>query len=165
MWPEPVERVAREFRAAAIDATIHELPADVTTAEAAATAIGCPLDEIVRADVFICDGRPVVALVPGDRAPDEAKVALAAECAEIRAARPAEVTKATGFEPDAVAPFPFPGVAVVLLERTVLHHLRVWVSAGSPRHVAALSTGELQLLSGAETADLLGPRYSSTTDR
>ncbi len=165
MWPEPVELVARELRAAAIDATIHELPEPAETAEAAATAIGCPLDEIVTVAVFVCDGTPVVVLIPGDRAADEARVVAATETNEIRPATPAEVRGVTGFEPDVVAPFPLPKPLRVLMERTLFQHARVWVCTGSAAHMAALSTAELQLLTGAETADLLGPRYSSATDR
>jgi prolyl-tRNA editing enzyme YbaK/EbsC (Cys-tRNA(Pro) deacylase) len=165
MWPEPVERVARELRAAAIDATIQELPEGTATAEAAATAIGCPLDEVVRISVFVCDGKTVVALVPGDRAPDEARVASSVEAGEVRPATSAEIAAATGAEPEAVAPFPLPAGLRVLIERTLFQQPRSWVQAGSPTHMASLPTTELQRLSGAETADLLGPRYSSATDR
>jgi prolyl-tRNA editing enzyme YbaK/EbsC (Cys-tRNA(Pro) deacylase) len=165
MWPEPVERVARELRAAAIDATIHEFPEPVATAAAAATAIGCPLDEIVTVSVFIGDGKPVAALIPGDRAPDEARVAAVAGVTAIEPATPAEVQRATGFDPEDVAAFPVPDGLRVLMERTLFQHARVWVCAGSPTHMAALAPGELEQLTRAETADLLGPRYSSTTDR
>ena len=165
MWPEPVERVARELRAAAIDATIHEFPEELPTAAAAATASGSPLDEFVNVVVFICDERPVVALVPGDRVADEAKVAAATGAAGVRPATPAEVSTATGFDPGLVAPFPLPEGVHVLIERTLFQHPRVWVCAGSATHIAALATTELQQLTGAETADLLGPRYSSATDR
>jgi prolyl-tRNA editing enzyme YbaK/EbsC (Cys-tRNA(Pro) deacylase) len=165
MWPEPVERVARELRAAAIDATIHEFPEELPTAAAAATASGSPLDEVVNVVVFICDERPVAALIPGDRVADEARVAAVAGAASIRPATPAEVSTATGFDPDLVAPFPLPQGLRVLIERTLLQHPRVWVRAGSATHIAGLATAELQQLTGAETADLLGPRYSSTTDR
>ena len=48
MWPEPVERIARELRAAAIDATIQEFPEGTPTADAAARAIGCRLEQIVK---------------------------------------------------------------------------------------------------------------------
>ncbi|HEX4520157.1 MAG TPA: YbaK/EbsC family protein [Gaiellaceae bacterium] len=165
MWPEPVERVARELRAAAIEATVQEFAEEISTAEAAATAIGCPLDEIVTAALFVCDGRPVVALIPGDRAADEKRVATAANATEIRPATAAEVREVTGFDSGAVAPFPLPPSLSVLMERTLFQHARVWVRAGSETHMAGLATAELQQLSGAETADLLGPRYSSATDR
>jgi prolyl-tRNA editing enzyme YbaK/EbsC (Cys-tRNA(Pro) deacylase) len=165
VWPEPVERVARELRAAAIDATIQEFAEGTPTAEAAARAVGCRLDQIVKSLVFVCDGTYVLALVPGDRRADPASVAAASGAAEARIADAREVVAATGFEPGAVAPFPSVAVARVLMERTLLQHGRVWVGAGSPAHMAGLAPGEVQRLSRAETADLVVPRYSSTSDR
>ena len=158
MWPEPVERVARELRAAAIEATVQEFPEGTPTAEAAATAVGCRLDQIVKSLVFVCDGAYVLAMVPGDRRGDEGRVAEAAGASEVRVARAAEVTEATGYEPGGVAPFPLAAIEVVLIERTLLQHDRVWIGAGSPAHMAGLPPGELQRLSGAVPADLVGPR-------
>ena len=80
------------------------------TAEDAARAAGCPIGQIVKSIVVLCDGRPVVVLVPGDRRVDLAKIARAAGAAEARIARGAEVEEATGFAPGAVAPFPLPNV-------------------------------------------------------
>jgi prolyl-tRNA editing enzyme YbaK/EbsC (Cys-tRNA(Pro) deacylase) len=164
VWPEPVELVARELRAAAIDATLEELGEGTPTAEAAARAIGCRLDQIVKSIVFICDGRPVLALVPGDRRADEALVAEQAGASEIRVASPAEVLEATGYEVGAVAPFPLRAIDEVLVEQTILQHGRVWIGAGSPAHMAGIAPTELQRLSGARSADLVGHRYSSKTD-
>ena len=164
MWPEPVERVAREFRAAAVEVTIEEFDEGTPTAEAAARAVGCRLDQIVKSILFMCDGRAVLALVPGDRRANEDSVAAAAEAGEVRIAKAAEVLAATGYEPGAVAPFPLRAVAEVLLESTILQHDQVWVGAGSPAHMAGVAPDDLQRLSGARTADLVGPRYSSKSD-
>ena len=158
MWPEPVERVARELRRGAVEGTLQEFPEGTPTAEAAARAIGCRLDQIVKSVVFVADGAFVLALVPGDRRADEAKVAAAAGADEVRVAYAREVVASTGFEPGAVAPFPLRSVGVVLLERTVLQHTTVWVGAGSPSHMAGLAPTELQRLSGARAADLMAPR-------
>jgi prolyl-tRNA editing enzyme YbaK/EbsC (Cys-tRNA(Pro) deacylase) len=165
VWPEPVERVAREFRAAAVEVTIEEFDEGTPTAEAAARAVGCRLDQIVKSILFMCGGRAVLALVPGDRRADEQLVAAAAGAGEIRVAKAAEVLAATGYEPGAVAPFPLRAVDEVLLETTILQHEQVWTGAGSPVHMAGVAPEDLQRLSGARTADLVGPRYSSTTDR
>jgi prolyl-tRNA editing enzyme YbaK/EbsC (Cys-tRNA(Pro) deacylase) len=164
MWPDAVERVAREFRAAAVDATIQEFTHGTPTAESAARAIGCRLDQIVKSILFVCDRGPVLALVPGDRRADEASVATAVGAAAARIASDREVLEATGFEPGAVAPFPLRGCEEVVIERTILRQDRVWIGAGSPAHMAAVAPEELQRLAGARAADLLAPRYSSGTD-
>jgi prolyl-tRNA editing enzyme YbaK/EbsC (Cys-tRNA(Pro) deacylase) len=158
VWPEPVERVAAELREGAVEATIQEFPQGTPTAEAAARAIGCALGEVLKSIVFVCDGGVVLALVPGDRRADEAKVAAAAGSEGARVAHAREVVAATGFEPGAVAPFALPSVEVVLLEQTALAHTRVWIGAGSPAHMAGLAPGELQRLTGARTADLVTAR-------
>jgi prolyl-tRNA editing enzyme YbaK/EbsC (Cys-tRNA(Pro) deacylase) len=158
VWPEPVERVARELRSGAVEATIQEFPDGTSTAEEAARAIGCALDEVLKSVVFVCDRSVVLALVPGGRRADEAKVAAAVECDSVRVAYAREVVAATGFEPGAVAPFRLPAVDAVLLEQTALSRPRVWIGAGSPSHMAGLSPSELQRLTGARAADLIAQR-------
>ena len=120
-WPEPVQRVSSYLRDAGAEARIEEFASGTPTAEAAAEAVGCELDQIVKSLVLMCDGRPV-------------------------------------------SPFPLPAVADVLLERTLLRHDIVWVGAGSPKHMAGLSPGELTRLARAKPADVVTD-YHSTTDK
>jgi prolyl-tRNA editing enzyme YbaK/EbsC (Cys-tRNA(Pro) deacylase) len=155
VWPEPVERVASFLREAAVDATVQEFSEGTPTAEAAARAAGCRLEQIVKSLVFVCDGSYVLALVPGDRRADPAKVAAAVGADAARVARAAEVAAATGFEPGAVAPFPVPAVAATVLDRTLLQHGVVWIGAGSPAHMASLSPADLRRLARARSADLV----------
>ena len=158
MWPEPVERVARQLRGEAAEATIQEFPEGILTAEDAARAIGCRLDQVVKSVVFVCDVGPVMALVPGGRRADEGRVAALVGAGSIRVAYAREVVALTGFEPGAVAPFPLVAIDTVAMERTIMQHEQVWIGAGSPTHMAGLSPAELQHLSGARTADILAPR-------
>jgi Cys-tRNA(Pro) deacylase len=155
VWPEPVQRVSSALAAAAVDATIQEFGEGTPTAEAAARAAGCRLEQIVKTLVFVCDGRYVLALVPGDRRADAAKVAAVAGAAEARVARANEVVDATGFEPGGVAPFPHGDGIVVALDRTLLQHGTVWVGAGRHAHMACLAPADLQKLARARTADLV----------
>jgi prolyl-tRNA editing enzyme YbaK/EbsC (Cys-tRNA(Pro) deacylase) len=152
-WPEPVERVARFLREAAVEARIEEFEEDTRTAEDAARAVGSSLGQIVKSLVFVCDGRTVLVMVPGDKRADPAKVRAAARCEKANVAGPEEVEKATGFEPGAVAPFPLPGVEGVFVDRTLLAHDVVWVGAGSHRHMAALAPADLLRLSRAKAID------------
>jgi prolyl-tRNA editing enzyme YbaK/EbsC (Cys-tRNA(Pro) deacylase) len=152
-WPEPVERVARFLREAAVEARIEEFEEGTRTAEDAARAVGSSLGQIVKSLVFVCDGRTVLVMVPGDKRADPAKVRAAARCEKAKVAGPEEVEKATGFEPGAVAPFPLPGVEGVFVDRTLLAHDVVWVGAGSHRHMAALAPADLLRLSRAKAID------------
>ena len=153
-WPEPVERVSAALRAAAVDARIEEFGEGTPTARDAAKAVGCELEQIVKSLVFVCDGAYVLALVPGDRRADERAVAAAAGATEVRVARPEEVVHATGFEPGGVAPFPAPGVAQVLMAGELFVHDRVWIGAGSERHMVGLTPADLSRLAQARAGDL-----------
>ena len=152
-WPEAVERVAAFLREGGVDARIEEFDAGTPTAEDAARAVGCKLAQIVKSLVVDCDGKPFVVLVPGDRRADLRKIARAAGCRRAKVAGPDEVRIATGFPAGAVAPFPLSKVDRVLVDRQVLVHERVWVGAGSPKHMATLAPADLVRLARAEPMD------------
>jgi prolyl-tRNA editing enzyme YbaK/EbsC (Cys-tRNA(Pro) deacylase) len=154
-WPEPVERVAAVIRAAGVDARVEELLGGTSTAAEAAKRIGCDLGTIVKSLVFDCGGRSVLVLVPGDRRADARKVADAVGVPAARVAGSEQVEAATGCEPGAVAPFPVREVDRVLAERSLLLHEVVWIGAGSPRHMAALTPTDLLRLARAEPRDVV----------
>lgn len=153
--PEPVERVNAFLREARAEARLEEFSKGTPTAAHAAQAVGCDLRNIVKSLVFECDGRVVVAMVPGDRRADAAKVAAAAGASSASIASPERVRETTGFEPGAVAPFALPQVDAVLLERTLLGLDRVWVGGGSTRHMVVVAPGELVRLSRAAPLDIV----------
>lgn len=154
-WPEPVNRVSSYLREAGAEARIEEFEEGTPTAADAAAAVGCELGQIVKSLVLMCDSRAVVALVPGDRKADPAKVALAVGAGSARVASAAEVERATGFTPGAVGPFALSRVETVLLDRTLLRHPIVWAGAGSPQHVVGLAPIELARLSRARPMDVV----------
>jgi Cys-tRNA(Pro) deacylase len=155
-WPEEVERVARFLREATVEARVEEFADGTPTAEDAARAVGCALAQIVKSLVFLCDGRPILVLVPGDRRADPAKVAAARGCTKAKVAGPDDVRRATGFEPGAVAPFALAAIEEVFVDHALLAHEVVWVGAGSNRHMAALSPADLVRLARARVIDAVG---------
>lgn len=154
-WPQSVERVTDFLRSAGAEVRVEEFAEGTPTAQAAARAVGCDLSQIVKSLVFDCDGKPVVAMVPGDRRADSDKIAAAAGSRFARIAGSEEVQDATGFEPGAVAPFPLPRIERVFIDRTLLSHRVVWIGAGSDRHMASLSPAELVRLSRARPVDVV----------
>jgi prolyl-tRNA editing enzyme YbaK/EbsC (Cys-tRNA(Pro) deacylase) len=153
-WPESVERVAAVLRERGISARLEEFADGTRSAREAARAAGCELSQIVKSLVFVCDGLPVLALLPGDKRADAAKIAVAANAGYARVAKAEEVEAATGFAPGAVAPFPAPRVSTILLDRSLLKHEIVWAGAGSPKHIVGLSPVELARVTHAYPADL-----------
>jgi Cys-tRNA(Pro) deacylase len=153
--PEQVERVSHFLREAGAEARIEEFPDGTITAADAAAAVGCELGQIVKSMVLVCDDKPVVALVPGDRRCDLGKAAHAAGARAARTASKSEIEDATGFPAGGIAPFPLAKIKTVLLERTLLRHSIVWAGAGSPKHVVGLSPSELARLSRAQTVDVV----------
>ena len=152
---QAVERVATYLRDSRAEARVEEFSTGTPTAAHAARAVGCDLRNIVKSLVFECDGRVVLAMVPGDRRADAAKVAAAAGARTASIASPARVREATGFEPGAVAPFGLARVDAVLIERTLLGLDRVWVGGGSTRHMVGLTPTELVRLSRAAPLDIV----------
>jgi len=150
-----VERVSSFLREAGAEARVEEFPDGTPTATDAAAATGCELEQIVKSLVFVCDGTPVVAMIPGDRRGDSVKVASAVGAEKARVAAPEVVEQATGFAPGAVAPFPLPDAVTVLMEQTLLRHPIVWAGAGSSRHMVGLAPTELRRLSRARPVDVV----------
>ena len=153
VWPEPVERVADALRKATVESRVEEFPDGTKTAEDAARAVGCDVSQIVKSLVFVCDGKPVLVMIGGDRRADSEKVAKAVPCEKAKIAGPDEVREATGFEPGAVAPFPLPGVATILVDEELLLHEVVWTGAGSHRHVLAIAPRDLVRITRARSVD------------
>ena len=130
MWPEAVEGIAAFLRAAGVEGRLEEL----------LPGSGPPPGEMLRVDGFDGDGAPLVALVPADRAVDRRKLAIAANCTDVRP------TPAPGF--------PFAG-ARVFMDQSALSSTSVWLEAGSSRHLLGLSPAQLMRVTNAKTADLL----------
>jgi prolyl-tRNA editing enzyme YbaK/EbsC (Cys-tRNA(Pro) deacylase) len=126
VWPAEVEQVAAFLRAAGAEARLEELPP--TEDDFPGTG--------VSVYAFDCDGRRVVTLVPADRRVDPRKLG----CADLRPAVPPA--------------FPF-DYAEVRLDRILLGERTVWIHAGSRRHVAGMSPGQLARLVRARTADII----------
>jgi len=153
--PEPVQRVASFLFEQKAEARIEEFSGGTPTAEDAARAAGCELDQIVKSLVFLCDDRPVLVMVPGDRRADRSKIAAEVRCRRAKVAGPEDVLRVTGFEAGGVAPFPLPRIDLVLLDTRLLAHPFVWVGAGTSSHMAVLAPTDLARLTHARSLDLV----------
>jgi Cys-tRNA(Pro) deacylase len=89
------------------------------TVTLAAQAVGVPVDRILKTLVFAADdGSFVVAIASGNDRIDRNRLAAAAGVARLRAAKPEDVLRVTGFPAGGVAPLGLPENLTVVVDRT-----------------------------------------------
>lgn len=152
--PGAVERVSAFLESAGVEACLHEFSDGTPTAEEAARAVGCGVEQIVKSLIFICDSEPALVMVSGAMRADDAKVRAAAGATAVKIAKPAVVLDRTGFEVGGVAPFPLPEIGTALCDHSLLGGPVVWAGAGSARHMVALAPHDLLRLSRARPANV-----------
>jgi prolyl-tRNA editing enzyme YbaK/EbsC (Cys-tRNA(Pro) deacylase) len=153
----PVERVRQALAECGLDpAVVRELPADTSTAEAAAQAVDAELGSIVKSLVFLADGQPLLALVAGDRRVDvkHLRAMLGLSKRRLRIARADEVLVLTGFDVGGVPPLGHQVAMRTLVDGSLGRFVTVWAAAGSPHAVFPITFDQLVAITGGEIADL-----------
>lgn len=137
----------------------HGLAAGIRTfgrstgsAQAAAEATGCVLGQIAKSIVFVADGRPLLAVVAGDRRGDVAAIAAETRATSVRLADPATVQTATGYTVGSVSPFDLPAGLIVLVDESLARFDTVLPAAGTADSVVAVPLDSLLALSGGRMA-------------
>ena len=145
-------RVIAALQAGGIDATPLEMPGETRTAEQAATAAGCALDQIVKSILFQGQsGRLYLFLTAGGNQVDAAKASVLAGEALGRADA-ATVRMVTGFAIGGVAPIGHLTASPIWIDPLLLTFPTVWAAAGTPRHIFSITPQALRALSGATEA-------------
>lgn len=147
-----VARVAGALQAAGLIAEIIE-PGPSRTAEEAAAACGCTLDQIVKSLIFQGEsGRIYLFLTAGGNRLDPARAAQVAGEALGRA--DAETVRLeTGFAIGGVAPLGHLNPPAIFADPRLLAFAQVFAAAGTPRHVFATEPGALFAACGAKVAE------------
>jgi prolyl-tRNA editing enzyme YbaK/EbsC (Cys-tRNA(Pro) deacylase) len=124
------------------------------TAEDAARACGCALDQIVKSIVFREAGsdRHLLFLTAGGNRVDPAKAAALAG-APLAKADAASVRAVTGFAIGGVAPLGHLTPLDTWLDPRLLDFVTVWAAAGTPHHVFPVAPDALAAATGALVAD------------
>jgi prolyl-tRNA editing enzyme YbaK/EbsC (Cys-tRNA(Pro) deacylase) len=153
----PVERVKQALAARGLDPNVvRELPADTSTAEAAARAVDAPLGSIVKSLVFLADGAPLLVLVSGDQRADvhRLRAALGLSKKRLRIAQASEVLDSTGFEVGGVPPVGHRTAVRTVIDRSLSRFEVVWAAAGNPCAVFPIGYSRLVAITGGEVMDL-----------
>jgi prolyl-tRNA editing enzyme YbaK/EbsC (Cys-tRNA(Pro) deacylase) len=148
-----LKRVRAALQAAGIDADIRETHL-ARTAEDAATAVGCSVDQIAKSIIFRGEtsGAAILFLTAGGNRVDPDKAAaLAGEA--LGKADAALVRDQTGFAIGGVAPVGHLNPIRAFMDPRLSEFDTVWAAAGTPHHVFAITPAVLVALTGAQPGD------------
>lgn len=150
-----LKRVRAALEAAGLSPDIREV-GDARTAQDAASAIGCALDQIVKSIIFRTEnsGAAVLFLTAGGNAVSASKAsALAGE--PLGKADATLIRAQTGFAIGGVAPLGHLSPIRAWCDPRLMAFDTVWAAAGTPRHVFAIAPRLLPDLTGATLADFV----------
>lgn len=139
-----VARVLADADRLGLDIAVVQLDAGTRTAEDAARACGCEVDQIIKSIVFRVAGgeRHVLFLTAGGNRVDPGKAA-ALVGAPLEKADAASIRAHTGFAIGGVSPLGHLTPIDTWLDPTILGFDVIWAAAGTPNHVFSIAPGAL----------------------
>jgi len=151
-----LKRVAAALDAAGVSAEILEMGAETRTAEQAAEAAGCALDQIAKSIIFRGEdsGHVVLFLTAGgNRVSAEKASGVAGQ--PLGKADAALVRAETGFAIGGVAPVGHLSPVRTYVDPRLLDFGTVWGAAGTPRHIFPIAPDLLLQITGGTLADFV----------
>jgi prolyl-tRNA editing enzyme YbaK/EbsC (Cys-tRNA(Pro) deacylase) len=133
---------------------IRVLPDAVTTAVAAAAALGVEVGAIANSLIFDADGAPLLVLTSGAHRVDTAKVAAEIGVGALRRASPDFVREHTGQAIGGVAPLGHPTPLRTIVDTALAGHPEVWAAGGIPHAIYPTTYDELVRLTGGTPMDV-----------
>lgn len=146
------QKVLDAAAAAGLEITLQEYPDGTRTADDAAVAVGCEVDQIVKSMIFDAEGELVLALTSGANQVSGDILAVLAGTRKCGRANIEAVRAQTGYAIGGVPPFGHNQPVRTWIDPHLLDYDQVWAAAGTPRHVFAISPTDLVRLSGATIA-------------
>jgi prolyl-tRNA editing enzyme YbaK/EbsC (Cys-tRNA(Pro) deacylase) len=149
-----MKRVEQALAASGLSADILEMAAETRTAQQAADAAGCALDQIAKSIIFRGEdsGHVVLFITAGGNRVSAARASAVAGQALGKA--DADLIRAeTGFAIGGVAPIGHLTPVESYFDPRLLEFERVYAAAGTPRHIFSIDPAALLKMTGAQTAE------------
>ena len=109
---------------------------------------------VVRTLVFIADGQPVLAMVPGDRRADKGKLKKHLSAARLMLATEHEVFEITDYMVTALPPVAFKSSVIAIADHSLTGTNIVYTAGGDPNIVLKLRASDLVKATKAALADI-----------
>lgn len=149
-----LKRVKAALEAANEPVEVLEMSESTRTAEDAARAAGCQVDQIAKSIIFRGEdtGHVVLFLTAGGNRVDAAK-ATAVAGQPLGKADASLIREETGFAIGGVAPVGHLNPVTAYFDPRLRDFQQVWAAAGTPRHIFAIAPDRLLAITGATEAD------------
>jgi len=148
-------KVQEVLRSMGVDCEVLELPGSTRTAEEAASAVGCKVEQIAKSLVFQGKrtGKPIMVIASGGHRVNEKKLRdLVSE--PVRKGDADFVRLHTGFAIGGVPPVGHANPIEIYIDEALLGHDQIWAAAGTPHAVFKLTPSELTRMTGGKTVDV-----------
>jgi len=149
-----VRAVRDALTAADAHGEIRVLPDAVTTAAAAAAALGVEVGQIANSLIFEADGDLLLVLTSGAHRVDTAKVAALIGVTAVRRASPDFVREHTGQAIGGVAPVGHPKPVRTLVDTALEQYDEVWAAGGIPHAIFPTTFAELVRMTDGTPAEV-----------
>ena len=152
---EAAQRVQDALRAGGFTNTVIELEVPVKTAGAAAEAVGCTPEQIVKSLVFqgVTSGKPILVVASGGTRISESRLtAIVHE--PVKMGPPKFVREVTGFAIGGIPPVGHAQRIDTIVDAKLLTLDGLWAAAGHPNSLFQLTADELQRMTGGRIADV-----------
>lgn len=141
------QKVQDALSAYGLDFQVVELPESTRTAQEAAAAIGCTVEQIVKSLVFRTKqtGNPILVLASGPNRVNEKAIAkIVGESIE---KAPADFAReVTGFVIGGIPPVGHKEPISTYIDQDLLQYEELWAAAGTPNAVFRLGSADLKKL-------------------
>jgi Cys-tRNA(Pro) deacylase len=137
-----------------IEVVTHAEP--TRTAQEAAEAVGCAVDQIIKSLCFMVDNKPVMVLVSGKNRLDEKKLAGLLNVGRGKVKRPNadEVKAATGYSIGGVNPLGLTTEMPILIDEDLMRFDAIWTAAGTPNTVFEINSRALVIATNGTVVDV-----------
>lgn len=154
--PTHLERYMQENH---LPGEILHLDVPTPTVEAAAAAVGCKSDEIVKSLLFFVRDEPVLAITSGQAHIEPRAIAGHYQVGrrQVKLADPQKVLKETGFGVGAMPPFGHYSPLPTLIDQRVLEKEQVYAGGGSDQTLLRIAPQTILAATQATVLDLLSP--------
>ena len=149
------EKVQEALKSMGLPCEVLELPGSTRTAQEAASAVGCKVEQIAKSLVFQGKrtGKPIMVIASGGHRVNEKKLRdLVSE--PVRKGNADFVRLHTGFAIGGVPPVGHENPIEIYIDEALLAHGQIWAAAGTPHAVFKLTPSELTRMTGGKTVDV-----------